>query len=1536
MKKRITSLSIMLAVVLSLFPIANVGAASIQVGDYLVMGKYYDELILWRCVDIDEKGPLMLSDKILCLKMFDAGGDNASSSHGRIMFKDKYYRKTNGSNYWKDSNLRSWLNSTADAGNVVWLCGNPPTAENGYNDYNPYAHEKGFLASGNFTASERNAIKTVTQKSVLDGYEYSSSKNPNSLIKNENISEVLQNYATAYSEKATDKVFPLDEKQIYGVYENRGILGSSYYMAKPTQKAVDNSDYRTALLSPSGYFLYWLRSPSTSSSQGDMVRVVDWRSYVPANVAGSGSVGVRPAFYLNLPVVTFTSGSGSIGNPYTVIGASSSNSAAATTTKTITVYENKNDMSSAADHYIASSGAVVNAGGDDYITDTYGNVTIPANADVVISRANYITQTITANELANSNKVYLEKEGGGLPIIKAVTLNGQNLCNESVRVKGDGNIKADIDWNGNTAQAVYIEHGAVNIPVNNGETGMVELASLLNSKQKTYIIAKTADGLETKKILNISSVLTDIVIPKNINFGNAISNISASPIPIIGNELKLGVNIPNFPIEVTVKGNKAIATFGIDLAQWKYEKDFGNDQSGEWDNKYNINKDVADVLKDTISELGKDLISGKEGKELCDKMYKNILSHGKGKDVFKTKPAKIGFDANIAFLGYIEMTLDQYGIYVNDSGMIGRATAKLNATGHYAIAPMPVPLYWEAYVEGEIAAQLGIQREVRIENFKPQGSFEAKGTLGAGSGVGVSGIMSGGLGVEGSLSAKFQFITDTNFTLNAEAGAYVKVCFAIWEVKHFWAKREWQLYPDKQPASQGVSLMSVLTDTNNYSIQDRSYIANPSEFTANDRQKISLFGASPPNKIESTIKTNVYPNSAPQLVDLGNDKQLLVWVDDDTSRTSANRTSLYYSLFNGAWSQPQAVHNDGTADFSPQLKNINGNTYLVWQNAKTTFLDDVTLEQMAQNLEIYVAKYNDTNNTFVEVENVSNNDYVDMLPTVYGNGSEVNVVWVSNTENDIFGQNTNNQIMKYTFGGSVTAVASGLKAIDSVTADNDIIAYCVEMDGDIQTVEDKEIYIIKNGASSRLTDNEIIDSKPYFAGDGKLYWYSGGKINYIDNFNTNEVNTILSDETVIPTDRFVVAVNANNDAAVLFEQASGLNADLHSFIYDKTQDKWSENVALTELDSFINGFSGFIANDGQIKLAFNKQKVIAQIGEENPYGTADLCDLTISPSYNLSIEGDLFYDPDMLIAGNDLEINITVKNNGELTVNSLLLEILDEGDNVLQTTEISEAIVPGETKEYTAIYTISEGFIGISVKVNVLPVGCDDFDLSDNTKQVMLDCIDASLEDVYLSKTEEGKDIIYAHIVNRGTKDTGTFTLKLAEGTPNGTVVETKQVSSLAPLSATVESFEYSNPDIFKTKTLYILIEELADESFVGNNSDFVVLKGIKKLDMTVSNVEIISQDEACIELRLTIDTEKNTEESLTGHFLLAAYTESGLLLSISKEPVSIINITDTLIADITLPVKPDENILFKMFVWNSLGQIQPLSYFSGYLHKPV
>jgi len=297
---------------------ANQQSTTINIGDYLQMGRYYDEAILWRCVDIDENGPLMLSDKILTIKPFDAKGMHKYMD-GTAAADISDYRTSYGSNLWETSNIRSWLNSTATAGNVTWLDGCPPAKDK--LKYNAYADEKGFLADGNFTLNEQNIIKSVTQKSLLNSVDVGKlSVGGTAIHKYDDsaITTVVQNFDISYYQNVVDKIFLLDVKQILRVHQNRAALGMDYYIGKLTQKSVDNSENKNGGLSANSYWHSLLRTPFTDSNDPIGIRGVHFNGTVISYSASNDYIGVRPAFYIDLSSLNFKAGNGTVGTPYVV------------------------------------------------------------------------------------------------------------------------------------------------------------------------------------------------------------------------------------------------------------------------------------------------------------------------------------------------------------------------------------------------------------------------------------------------------------------------------------------------------------------------------------------------------------------------------------------------------------------------------------------------------------------------------------------------------------------------------------------------------------------------------------------------------------------------------------------------------------------------------------------------------------------------------------------------------------------------------------------------------------------------------------------------------------------------------------------------------------------------------------------------------------------------------------------------------------------------------------------------------------------
>ncbi|QZY54400.1 DUF6273 domain-containing protein [Crassaminicella profunda] len=312
-KSFIASIICILMVSIFMVGCAHQQVIEIKIGDYVQFGKYNDAPILWRVINIDaDRKPLLFSDKIISLKAFDAAG-NYHSNECRIDC---------GSNYWKDSNIRQWLNSDNKAGTINWIQ-NPPSKENMFEGYDPYETEKGFLADGNFTANERNSINPIVHKSLLDDIDKDKKDGgENNLVLASDITEIVQNYDNAYYEMVEDKVFLLSVKELHDyVWKNRSILGKEYYIGKPTKEAVAHSPEKNIKLDSKHSWSSWLRTPVDAPSGPSFVRMIKSDGSIFDYFASfGGRGGIRPALSLNSSSIISKSGSGVESDPYIVEG----------------------------------------------------------------------------------------------------------------------------------------------------------------------------------------------------------------------------------------------------------------------------------------------------------------------------------------------------------------------------------------------------------------------------------------------------------------------------------------------------------------------------------------------------------------------------------------------------------------------------------------------------------------------------------------------------------------------------------------------------------------------------------------------------------------------------------------------------------------------------------------------------------------------------------------------------------------------------------------------------------------------------------------------------------------------------------------------------------------------------------------------------------------------------------------------------------------------------------------------------------------
>lgn len=331
--------------------------SELKIGDYITLGKYRGEDILWRYVADDENGKLILSDKNLCRKAFDtvgkiqdderfdSGSHNSLALSNGISYADEL-RNSSYSNYWGDSNIRSWLNSTAKEGEVEWLCGAAPKDED-------FANESGFLSEENFTDSQRSVIKTVELNSVIDTVDIKKKQGGSkSYI---TVSDVnREDFNNLNYEILFETMFLLDVEQLFEIEENIDLLGSYLSEVEFTDMAKKES-YRSASKYGEPKSSWWLRTPTTNAQMGvnlygysphndgvgyyhgihvmsvyaysDYYRLTNNRrtdnSFVLNDEYLSGMIlGVRPAFYLNEETARILSGSGTEFDPYEIDGRS--------------------------------------------------------------------------------------------------------------------------------------------------------------------------------------------------------------------------------------------------------------------------------------------------------------------------------------------------------------------------------------------------------------------------------------------------------------------------------------------------------------------------------------------------------------------------------------------------------------------------------------------------------------------------------------------------------------------------------------------------------------------------------------------------------------------------------------------------------------------------------------------------------------------------------------------------------------------------------------------------------------------------------------------------------------------------------------------------------------------------------------------------------------------------------------------------------------------------------------------------------------
>lgn len=766
--------------------------------------------------------------------------------------------------------------------------------------------------------------------------------------------------------------------------------------------------------------------------------------------------------------------------------------------------------------------------------------------------------------------------------------------------------------------------------------------------------------------------------------------------------------------EIPILGNKKLGSFAFkpdmavvfepdDDGNLTYKIGIGKDFEEETDDS-KIKESVNEYIK-TVKEIDQwlyfDKIVGDDS--LADKKHtiESVFNYHDFKGGVNHKSVIKGFNSEFSVMGYIE------GIYTIDKNLkphieTAHGTVTFVAEGH---GEMKGQMFVGAVpVTYGVGGGLSSKAEINTGDFyvsKLAGSNDLSRLFQGTLEITPDFYVTGGLGLvnvveleaegKGELICKREFPANemtgdlkASLTLNLNAGPFVVGSYSVLEKK-------WQVYPPKSVNAYSLNGPSLKSDLDApLTPADRSYADKVSVWNDGSGLKAYASGA-------DVLQTNIYPNARPCITE-ANGKRIILWLADDTNRDEYNRNVLVYSVYDeqsGTWSKPEAVSDDGMLDLAPSVKN----GCVIWQKANKKLTSADSLKDFAGSFDIYVSKFE--NGKFGTPTRLTNDNTMDSQPSIELYGSNAYAVWTKNTENDIFGTTGKNSIYYSEFKNNAwsapKAIADGLNIIDSVSVgciNGEPVTVCsIDTDNSMETVDDRELFIIRNGKITRFTNDSDMDTKPVFAklnGVNTLFWYNGNGITYVKDID----DPIIGGVPVYVNSDEVSVVSYGENAALFYTNTSDDGSEMCASLYDGVQ--WSDEIEITSENEKIKYPSGLIDGSGNITAVF------ARVNGTD--GQTALCTKTFVPECDIAVFGVYAGEVE---PNSELPVIFSIKNTGEKTVSAFDVEFTAPDGNVSERFTVNETLQPGEIYDGKTIYRTGSSPKGGKVTIKVCTEGTE-------------------------------------------------------------------------------------------------------------------------------------------------------------------------------------------------------------------------------------
>lgn len=917
----------------------------------------------------------------------------------------------------------------------------------------------------------------------------------------------------------------------------------------------------------------------------------------------------------------------------------------------------------------------------------------------------------------------------------------------------------------------------------------------------------------------------------------------ADNIPLLGGNT-INLNAFTFPVGIDVTGSKVRVSVGFDA----FSKSTGGLAGGkqktetEWMNLKKEIKGISDNLK---------------GSKDAFKDYQKLLKNKVKKD--RTKTSK-GF--NIGVLGYLEFDLSN-GITLVDSYVSLNGEFSFSLTQQFAA--WVVPLY--ASLTAKAAVGVETQRAKIVDDPNLPLLFDVRllinPSLKISGGVGVKKAVSVGVYGKGSIPFENNFITKyRNVSVAGEMGIEAELFLLSTEIPIIDGK--FVIYDGYY--GQSLRLLRSFEDDyinkstsqiqTNVSVISRDYADGTSEWLG--EYPISLYSLADNGVTFNVLQTSIFDQTNPQLVSFG-DNVMMVWVQDDASRDTYNRMRLVYSLYdaeNDSWSEPKAVYDDGHNDAYSSLATDGENVYVAWQKIdKTVTADDATsIDVFLENSEIFVAKYDATNDCFVNATKLTDNEVYDYMPSVVVNNGNAVAYYATNSDNNLMGTD-NNTLHRHEIGETAEVLANNQSYIISATPEivngTEKLSYSIDTDGDMSTSNDITVYTISNDATTSFgkDENEVAYTFADYSmldGTETLFVSDMNNIYYEQN---GETKTVFNGSRLIEGN--IGFVEQETGLSILWTENNEVGGN--EFWTTSYEDgAWTEPVQISNIGGFKVSKVDVAMLGGKLVGVCNMNEMTLD-EESGTYteGEANLCSFTANDFTDISV--DIYMvDESTIIPGETSSIDVYVNNVGTTDVTSIEFLLSDTlGTNTTVTKEVN--IKSGATELVTLDYLVPENNAATALTVSASIPGIEESDTRDNTESIEIGKGDLSIIESEIVNFGDNY-ILKAVVENNSAVEAEGVVVSAIFNNPDDEPFEQNEIGPLAKeqyvdyeLAFNKELVEFDENGVGK---LYVKVTSSSDESADGDNMICVAVTLPQKTECAHPLKETVeAKDATCTEV---------------------------------------------------------------------------------------